>query len=499
MQRSDQKSISLCQAPLTGALDLCWLWRSTVLAACCTIAPLLFSPSVTAQISTPQQPFDAAAVNSSQVVVLSTGGILEGKVSFGTGVIIVETDSGSRPVVPQHRVEFICNSMPEAYWEKLARIKASDTAGQIALFDFCLKYKLLDEAENQINLLSSMQNKLKAESIAKMQRRLLTLLEQEAARMRIAQGEMIAQTPRGSDTLNPVQRTSNASLRPDLQSNHWAQAIDDDGNVIEVARTTDIGAAPAPMDRSHLVDAISDSSAMQDSQVQGVSYSAPLVLQTTDKQMLEELRKLPSGTVASFKRTVEPILVAGCVKCHDKSSGNRFNGFPLIRIEGKGTPDRYTQRNLFAILGLIERNGAPESSYLWTLVTTPHASMENPVFAIESEEAATLLAWLGTLAQRSEGSDSIANPDSLANADEDEQTKAEFVSPIEAVPDLATMPRSIRSTNNGLSTVGEIPSLNSIGMRAKGYVQVDPFDPEIFNRKIADQKKQSKPRSNENR
>ena len=74
-----------------------------------------------------------------QLVVLKNGEIFRGRVSRKSDQVIVETIQGSRIVLSSEQTEFVCNSMDEAYWGKSARTRASDTAGQKALFHWCLK------------------------------------------------------------------------------------------------------------------------------------------------------------------------------------------------------------------------------------------------------------------------------------------------------------------------------------------------------------------------
>ena len=87
-----------------------------------------------------------------QLLVLNNGEILRGQITRSAEQVIVVTNQGSRLVIPADRTAFVCGSLQEAYWGKAARTRASDLDGQKKLFHWCLKNRLLDLAQNQIDL-----------------------------------------------------------------------------------------------------------------------------------------------------------------------------------------------------------------------------------------------------------------------------------------------------------------------------------------------------------
>ena len=91
--------------------------------------------------------------SGNSLVVLLNGQIIAGKVQRLPSQVIVETRQGSRIILQNDRVDFVCGSLEEAYWEKCARTKASDVNAQKELFEWCLKNQLLEQAQLRLDLL----------------------------------------------------------------------------------------------------------------------------------------------------------------------------------------------------------------------------------------------------------------------------------------------------------------------------------------------------------
>ena len=60
----------------------------------------------------------------------------------------------------------ITDSMAQAYWGKLARIRASDIQGHVTLFHWCIKHHLLSEAGNQLDVLAT--TKIRADHLKRL-------------------------------------------------------------------------------------------------------------------------------------------------------------------------------------------------------------------------------------------------------------------------------------------------------------------------------------------
>jgi len=91
-----------------------------------------------------------------KLLLLDNGQVIEGKIRSEYGNYVVIKDSGSRIVFPADRVELVCSDWNDLYWQRCAMLKASDTAGHLRLFHWCIKHDLIDGAQNQIDLLQYM-------------------------------------------------------------------------------------------------------------------------------------------------------------------------------------------------------------------------------------------------------------------------------------------------------------------------------------------------------
>ncbi len=91
-----------------------------------------------------------------RLLVLRNGGLVEGFIRRERDHYSVQTRTGSRLVISLDETSFVCGTLEEAYWGKLARLKATDHAGQISLFRWCIQQKLSTLAENQYMILEGL-------------------------------------------------------------------------------------------------------------------------------------------------------------------------------------------------------------------------------------------------------------------------------------------------------------------------------------------------------
>lgn len=108
-----------------------------------------------------------------QILVLKNGEMLIGRIEQDTNNLIVQVRQGSRLVISKNKAEFVCDSKSEAFWGKSARIRASDARKQVDLFRWCLKHKLFEHAESQLNIL--MNSDISAAELDSLNRQLTVL------------------------------------------------------------------------------------------------------------------------------------------------------------------------------------------------------------------------------------------------------------------------------------------------------------------------------------
>lgn len=183
-----------------------------------------------------------------------------------------------------------------------------------------------------------------------------------------------------------------------------------------------------------------------------------------DAEALDRLtRNMPEGTVETYRRTVQPILMAGCAaaRCHGNAASNEFR---LIRpTHGHIISRRATQRNLQAILRWIDLENVSESPLL-SAASRPHGAAKEPVLGEgESVRLEHLSKWVS----------------SLASQTVDTTVKADPPDHIEDQP--AALSQSIERSS------ARVPAKSSDFPRSPGTREtaeyLDPWDPAIFNRR----------------
>lgn len=192
---------------------------------------------------------------------------------------------------------------------------------------------------------------------------------------------------------------------------------------------------------------------------------------------LEELfKQMPSGTVESFTRVVQPLLLNSCSTrgCHGSGGKNQF----LLHRSARGQQPsrRMTLRNLQSVLTWIDRENVSKSPLLY-FAETPHfsekkKSIKKYFFAPGSLKARRLAAWVEKFSEnrlhpiKLATSAPLATPDSSIRANTD-RSEALFNWAGPAVQRDAT---SVRERVDRVK-------------RPLKFRPRDPFDAEIFNRR----------------
>ena len=334
----------------------------------------------TAQSGATRQPNRPVAVSGSgQLLVLKNGQVLQGHIRPDVQSVQVQTDSGSRLVIPLDQVDFLAKTMEQAYWQKSARTRATDVPGQVELFYWCLRNQLLREAQNQIDLLQEMP--IKATELEFLDRQLLVALQDKQREMRFRQ----------------------------VQANGWKGA--NGGRDANRSVTTE------PAGEVRQVDYEMDATTAHDFQrLERI------------KRMERAIDQLPEGAVAMFKRRVEPTLIRACYDCH----GSDDPAMPLWRMgRNQVIPRTMSQRNLQSVLQQI-RGGDPAGSPLWTAATIPHGENPKPLLQPGTPAYNNLAQWIQWMAAqkpaRPHGSPAVASVPSVPAADQHPPNRAAPVS-----------------------------------------------------------------------
>jgi len=113
------------------------------------------------------------------------------------------------------------------------------------------------------------------------------------------------------------------------------------------------------------------------------------------------VRNLPSGAVETFTQSVQPVLMNHCATggCHGPQSADALR---LFRVSlGKRASRRVTQRNLYSVLSLVDRN-TPLDSRLLTVPIAPHGDVEHAIFnGHQAAQYRRLIDWVVQLSGQS--------------------------------------------------------------------------------------------------
>ena len=195
----------------------------------------------------------------------------------------------------------------------------------------------------------------------------------------------------------------------------------------------------------------------------------PPTTATVGAQQLDRtMKQLPSGTVEHYTAVIQPILMDRCgnAKCHGAGSTASFQ--LLQPVAGKVPSRRFTQRNLFATLAIVNKETAEESQLL-TMARKPHGHIEKAAFKSEDDrQYREILEWITSLRpvpkQLPPATVSTIQTGSLQRQ----------VGPAEMKPNIG-------AEQQGPANQTPKESLPPAIVR-------DPFDPEIFNRRFHPQR-----------
>lgn len=187
-----------------------------------------------------------------------------------------------------------------------------------------------------------------------------------------------------------------------------------------------------------------------------VSHAPPAVATVGTQQLDRTMKELPPGTVEHYTAVIQPILLDRCgnARCHGGSATARFQ--LLQPVPGKNPSRRFTQRNLFATLSIVNKEVA-EDSELLAMALKAHGPFGRAAFKTEEDRQYREVAeWIGSLRAVPKQS-----PPSTVNT-------AQMGKP--------------RHQVGGSAGPGEEPPPSDT--EAPAASRGDPFDPEVFNRRF---------------
>lgn len=408
-----------------------------------TIALAFFFPAVTCLAFGQYAPENNSPENmqnnpvNTQFVLKTDFNLLSGVVKDLGASYAIEVNQGRGTLyINKNNVLAVSPSMDVIYQERLKAMSSEDAGGYAALADWCIKYHLLDKAEWA--LAQARQRHSTLPMISVIQRR-LTLAKNQRQRLESAQNV-----------------PAEPAVMPEISGN---------SGIVHVRET----------------------------QVQ----------QSALDQMA---RNMPGDTVRQFTMEVQPLLINSCsaASCHGEQASNNFR---LLRsVDSRAV----TLKNLYSVLRQVNRD-APEESALLTKAGEAHGNLELPVFSRGRNSGyAKLVGWTyrvtrpaklysveqAALMDKAVGvtanpiptvDDSSAAPLNQASFNQpneaalngEETANPAFNSDSNpAVEDDANFPPIRRRVAPGQST----ENVKRGNPEPDNYQQLDPFDPELFNK-----------------
>jgi hypothetical protein len=200
------------------------------------------------------------------------------------------------------------------------------------------------------------------------------------------------------------------------------------------------------------------------------------------------VRGLPSHAVETFTSTIQPLLVNNCTNsgCHVSSSSGKLR---LLRLPLTGSVNRrLTQRNLYAVWQVIDAD-RPMASPLLTQPVRPHGKAKAKIFpGREAAQYRQLVLWVNEITrQRKPHEIEEDDPPEPVAANVPPPHKKKTRSNVEKPPKTdetgsADGPDSEVEQSSSDSDAS-IAATTTADDDRDDYVPIDPFDPEIFNRR----------------
>ncbi|HEY2761594.1 MAG TPA: hypothetical protein VGI75_12645, partial [Pirellulales bacterium] len=268
--------------------------------------------------------------SSLHLVVLRNGETLVGRVSHEADRYVI-VSVGTEVRLPGRDVDFVCSSLDEAYRIQAARNATNKIEDHLNLAQWCLRQNLNGYAAQEITAAMGI----------------------DPGNQRVAQLDArLERAMRSAATTN-----SGGSLKA-------AESSERTGEGERPSAATTVGAHARA---NALISA---------------------------GELDRHVRTLPTGTVETFTRSIQPMLLNYCATagCHGAGGASTY---ALSRpMQGSPPPQRLTQRNLYNTIQWIDHEN-PANSKLLTAAQQAHATMDSAsTGALSPPQYQELVTWV---------------------------------------------------------------------------------------------------------
>lgn len=274
------------------------------------------------------------------VVVLRNGEVLRGQVVEERDRYRLQVRGGELSM-RRSDVDVVARSLDDAYELKRSKLAAQDVEGRLELAAWCLRQELLGYAAAQL-------------------------------------GEALALEPTHPRLALLDRRLQQALSQTTQHSAETASSSPAESNAVSALSNPAIEATQ--------------------SQSTATRRSAPDYVKVETVAELERMvRALPPDAVEQFTTNLQPLLVNGCATAACHSPGDK-SGFTLLRLpRQRSASRRYTQRNLYNVVKLVDFK-QPAESRLLEIAREPHGPLNVPAFGEQrSQQYRQLVRWVSEL------------------------------------------------------------------------------------------------------
>ena len=415
-----------------------------------------------------------------KILMLKNGNSFEGSIVRNTQGYSIETQTGNVLIISSDQVDFIADSIEEAYWMRLAKLSATDHASHEGLFYWCVKHHLTKLAQNQLDVLRALD--------FSPNRRLA--LQNQLDTMQFAKNQPLKASPSGQLPNPPGSFDSHFPHSPSEISfpGSSSLAINNLGTSDLLDSFFDFGSTPKitslpPLDEiidspeKNLIAQVGYEVPIEESQIAGqptrISDSEKDATELTSTELGIWIKGLPPGSFLKFRQSIEPLLVANCGQCHHQSSPT-ITEFRLV-FAGYRQPRSHlmSQRNLHNVWSMLEQQGdrdggSEEVNSLIRYALTVHGDLKEPPIKKDSAENKRLVEWIQlTMQGLPATADVKSNPVWM---------------PAVHRQNSATTPSVVANRSTVKTAGGNLKEIPTLNLGTSQFQPRDEFDPEIFNR-----------------